>query len=455
MKDEAGRRKDDRGNVREHTDEALALEFAQRQAMFARYVADWNRWMLYDGVAWVRDETLRINWEARNLCREDAAAAPKALQAKLLSARKVGAVVSLARLDPILAAVIDQWDGDQYALNCDGEVHQLDDARYSRMAIPGDYFTKSTGVRPGGDCPMWIEFLETVTAGDAALMDYLQRVCGYCLTGSTAEQCLFFLYGPGGNGKSTFVNTISAVMGDYVRTAPIDAFAASNGHDRHPTELADLQGARLVTATEPAHGRRWDESRIKTLTGGDTIAARFMRQDFFTYRPVFKLMICGNHKPQLRGVDDAWRRRMQIIPFTVRIPPGQRILDYDRKLAAEHPGILMWMIEGARYWAQSGLKPPTAVTDATDDYLESEDLLGAWLDECCEILPPDIDCEPFTSRQQLFASWQAWCKRTGEHVGTRKQFLAALDNRDGLRRHMRTGIRGYTGIRLRIDFELT
>lgn len=450
MKDEAPRASLD--EVKEHTDEALALEFARRHSSFFRYVADWNRWMLYDGVTWVRDETMRVYSDARALCRDDAACAPKSQKARILSARMVNAIVSLSRSDPIIAAVIDQWDHDPMALNCDGEVHQLDAESFSRSAIPGDYLTKSTAVKPdGSECPLWIEFLETVTAGDAPLIDYLQRVCGYCLTGSTIEQCLFFLYGPGGNGKSTFVNTISGIMGDYAKTAGIDTFSASNG-DRHPTDLANLQGARIVIASETVEGRHWDETRIKTLTGGDMISARFMRQDFFDYRPAFKLMVSGNHKPELKGVDEAWRRRMQIIPFTVRIPAKDRIRGYDVLLRDEWPGILQWMIEGARYWHQAGLAPPPAVLAATSEYLDSEDVIGTWLEECTELADP---AESFESRQMLFTSWKAFCKRTGEESGTRKQFIAAMNRREGLFAHMRTGIRGYRGIRLRVDFELS
>jgi putative DNA primase/helicase len=412
-----------------------------------RYVADWSRWMLYDGAVWQRDETMRVFDEARAICQEHAEL-PRISAAdrkRLRSARTVAAVISLARTDQRTAAIVDQWDGDEFAINCDGEVHQLDADCYSRPALPGDYFTKSTAVKPAGDCPMWIEFLQTVTAGDAALMDYLQRVCGYCLTGSTVEQCLFFLYGPGGNGKSTFVSTISGIMGDYARTAAIDTFSASNS-DRHPTDLANLQGARLVTATETAEGRRWDETRIKTLTGGDLVSARFMRQDFFTYRPAFKLVVSGNHKPQLKGVDEAWRRRMQIVPFTVRIPPDKRMFGFDALLRIEWPGILQWMIEGARHWRILGLAPPPAVVEATNEYLESEDVLGSWIEETISFVP--YDPAAFVRRQHLFESWQTYCKKTGEPTGSRKAFIAALNRREGFvpARDPTGDIRGYRGI---------
>lgn len=449
MKDE------ERGKViplrpsQEHSEDWLALEFAGQHALTMRYVADWNRWMLYDGAVWQRDETMKVFDEARAICR-DHAEMPRVAAAdrkRLKSARTVAAVITLARSDQRIAAVVDQWDGDPFAINCDGEVHKLDTDRFSRPAIPGDYFTKSTVVKPAGDCPLWIEFLETVTCKDAALIDYLQRVCGYCLTGSTREQCLFFLYGPGGNGKTTFVSTISGIMGDYARTAAIDAFSASNGHDRHPTELANLQGARLVTASETAEGRHWDETRIKTLTGGDTISARFMRQDFFTYRPVLKLMVSGNNKPELKGVDEAWRRRMQIIPFVAEIPPSRRIRGYDELLREEWPGILQWMIEGARYWSHFGLQPPPAVVDATGEYLDSEDIVGSWIEETIEFRPGDDNA--FLSRQALFGQWQIFCKNASEHIGSRKQLVGALNRRKGFHPHKRHGVRGYLGIQLK------
>ena len=438
----------------DNSEDWLARDFTMRNAHTMRYVADWNRWMLYDGAVWQRDETMKVFDEARAICFEHAeqSRVTTADRKRLKSARTVAAVITLARADQRTAAVIDQWDGDPYLLNCDGEVHQLDSERFARPAIPGDYFTKSTVVKPAGDCPLWIEFLETVTCNDADLMDYLQRVCGYCLTGSTREQCLFFLYGPGGNGKTTFVSTISGIMGDYARTAAIDTFSASNS-DRHPTELANLQGARLVTASETAEGRHWDETRIKTLTGGDTVSARFMRQDFFTYRPVLKLMVSGNNKPELKGVDEAWRRRMQIIPFIAEIQPARRIRGYDEMLRDEWPGILAWMIEGARYWALAGLQPPPAVIDATSEYLDSEDVVGVWIEEVIEFTPQDD--KAFLSRQQLFSSWSAFCKRTGEHAGSRKQFAAALNRRKGFYTHKQHGARGYHGIAFKPDFELS
>ena len=146
---------------------------------------------------------------------------------------------------------------------------------------------------------------------------------GYALTGVTVEHALFFLYGTGANGKSVFVNTIAAILGDYATNAPMDTFMATQG-ERHPTDMAGLRGARLVTSIETEQGRRWAESRLKALTGGDKISARFMRQDFFEFIPQFKLVVAGNHKPAIRTIDEAMRRRLHLVPFTVTIPPKQR-----------------------------------------------------------------------------------------------------------------------------------
>ena len=211
-------------------------------------------------------------------------------------------------------------------------------------------------------------FLDEITDGDTELQSFLQRVFGYSLTGSTREHALFFGYGTGRNGKSVLIDTVSGIANDYHIVAPIETFTAS-GHERHPTDLAGLRGARLVTAIETEEGRRWAESRIKALTGGDKISARFMRQDFFQYKPQFKLVIAANHKPSLRSVDEAIRSRFNLIPFLVTIPLDQRDLQLGETLKAEWSGILQWMIDGCVSWQELGLAPPKSVTDATTAYL--------------------------------------------------------------------------------------
>jgi putative DNA primase/helicase len=402
------------------SEEAIALQFADRHAGELRHVATWSKWMRYDGSRWQFDDKLITYSLSRELCREVAVTANKAREAKnIANAKTRAAVVSLAREDSRLAASIDQWDCDDWLLNTpDGVVDlRTGDLRPHRT---DDYMTKLTAVTPHGDCPQWKAFLTTVTGKNDELKAYIQRVLGYALTGVTNEHALFFLYGLGQNGKGVMINTVAGILADYHRTANQETFAVTS-NEQHPTELAMLRGARLVTVSETEAGKRWAESRIKQLTGGDTINARFMRQDFFEFQPKFKLMISGNHRPGLNSVNFAIRRRVNMLPFTVTISEEQRDKDLTAKLKAEWPGILQWMIEGCLEWQRIGLKPPKVVTDATDDYLETEDKLGRWIAECLE-----RDPNGWASSSALFASWKSWAESNGEWVGSQTKLSINL-----------------------------
>ena len=292
---------------------------------------------------------------------------------------------------------------------------------------------------------MFLRFLAEVTASDRELQSFLQRLFGYSLTGSVREHALAFFYGLGANGKSVLLSTVSGVLGDYHTTAPIETFTAS-GSDRHPTEIAGLRGARLVTAIETEEGRRWAESRIKALTGGDKISARFMRQDFFEFTPTVQV---GDRWQSQAGA--AFRGRSNppslsiLVPFTVTIPTEKRDKDLSDKLKPEWSGILQWMIDGCLAWQKSGLSPPKVVTDATAAYLESEDAIAAWIDEACE-----RDPNAWEKSTALFANWKAWAERSGEPFGDIKRFRDRLEAR-GIyhQRQPGSGRKGYQGLRLR------
>jgi putative DNA primase/helicase len=424
------------------TDEALALRFAEMHAGDLRYVAAWGRWLSWTGTRWQFDDTLLAFDLARAVCREVAAGCnEKRVASTLASAKTVAAVERLAKADRRLAATVDQWDADRWLLNTPGGVCDLRTGE-TRSHRPADYQTKITAVGPGGGCPLFLAFLAKIMKDDAALIDYLQRVAGYSLTGSTQEHALFFGHGTGANGKSVLLNTLSGMLGDYHKMAPIETFTATSG-DRHPTDLAGLRGARLVTAIETEEGRRWAESRVKSLTGGDRIAARFMRQDFFEYSPKFKLFIAGNHKPSLRSVDEAIRRRFHLVPFAVTIPAEDRDHELAEKLKAEWPGILAWAIDGCLNWQESGLRVPEAVRVATEAYLEAEDAFAAWLDEKC-----DRRNAAWTSSTDLFASWTDWATKAGEQPGAMKRFTQQLEGRGFVSKRMKFG-RGFDGIMIR------
>jgi putative DNA primase/helicase len=255
---------------------------------------------------------------------------------------------------------------------------------------------------------------------------------------------LFFLYGTGANGKGVFIKTLVGIWGDYAAVAPMTTFMASHT-DQHPTDLAGLRAMRLVVAQETEVGRHWAEAKIKAITGGDPITARFMRADFFTYTPKFKLVIVGNHKPALRNVDEAIRRRIHLVPFTVTIPPEERDKDLFEKLKPEWPGILQWAVEGCLEWRKIGLTPPTAVTAATDGYLAEEDTLARWIDEKCVTRK-----SAWGIGAALWKSFKEWTDTNNEWAGSRKSFAQALKER-GFEPSKSQEIRGYSGINLRAD----
>ena len=426
------------------TEDALALAFTRRYHRDWRYVFAWGRWMMWDGQRWRSEDTLAATDLIRSVCRHAAVRAdnPK-IAAKLASSGTVGGVERLARADRRHAATTAEWDADPWLLNTPGGVVDLKTGR-QRPHDRADRMTKITTATPGGDCPIWRQFLDEVTGGDKELQAYLQRMAGYTLTGSTQEHALFFLYGTGANGKSVFVNTLATILGDYAANAPMDTFMETRT-DRHPTDMAGLRGARFVAAIETEQGRRWAESKIKNLTGGDKISARFMRQDFFEFFPQFKLFVAGNHKPAIRNIDEAMKRRLHLIPFTITVPPERRDKLLQQKLLAERDGILAWAVQGCLDWQRLGrLDPPQPVKDATDEYFEAEDALGRWLDERCV---REGNAKSLTA--ELFTDWKQWAESAGEFIGSQKRFADLLLTRGLEKWRNGMGLRGFQCIGLK------
>lgn len=422
------------------SEDALAQAFTERHGAAWRYVAGWGKWLQWDGARWRPEETLRVFDLARDVCREVAQKSSDKRRHRVRSAAVVAAVERFARADRTHAAKASAFDADPLALNTPGGVVNLRDGKM----LPHEatrHMTKLAGATPSGECPAWRAFLRRATDGDEGLERYLARVAGYALTGVTTEHALFFIYGTGANGKSVFLNTLAAVMGEYATTAPADTFLEMRG-ERHPTELAALRGARLVTALEVERGRRWAEARIKALTGGDRIAARYMRQDFFEFTPVFKLIMAGNHKPGLRDVDEAIRRRLHLIPFSVTVPKEERDQNLTAILLTERDGILKWALEGCLEWQISGLDAPQSVVSATEEYLEAEDSLGIWLEEACTT---GERCKATTA--ELFEAWKAWAEKRGEAPGTAKRLADDLAKR-GFAKWRSRESRGFRGLAL-------
>jgi putative DNA primase/helicase len=399
------------------SDDEMACEFAARHAESLAYLHAQRDWRIWAGQHWKPDETLHAQEMVANLCSEFAA---NHGEPKLASGKTINAVLALARAKPELATTLGMWDRRPDLLGTPKGVVDLRTGKL-RPALRTDYITKQTAVAPSGKCPLWIKTLGQVFQEDSAVISFVQRWQGYSLTGETREQKFVFGHGKGGNGKDIVFGTCMRVMGAYGAPMPMETLIHSN-YDRHPTELADLLGLRLALAVETQKGRRWNEARVKALTGENEVKARFMRRDFFRFKPCCKLVVCGNQQPKLASVDAAWRRRMLFLPFEVSFTdkPNLHLAD---QLWAEAPGILAWMIEGAVVWYQFGLLPPDSVTGATETYMREQDTIARWIAECCV----RGDNSKKTRTADLFRSWKEWCEAVNEYADSERSFSIRLD----------------------------
>lgn len=435
--------------------------FLDKHRSNVRWVPAWGKFLVWNGQCWRRDEIQKVPSMIVTVCKEVAdklmregatdreKAANQRKAVAVCSARTVGAVQNLIKLEGSIIAPAEMMDADPWVLGTPGGTVDLKTGEIL-SAEPMRFVTKLASITPlyRHDAPIWRNFLKEATGGDKDLEAYLQRLAGYCLTGMVTEHTLAFLWGPGGNGKSVFVNTISGIMGEYAKTAPMATFTASF-NDRHPTELAGLQGARLVTASETQEGRAWDEAKVKAITGGDPISARYMREDFFTYEPTFKLVFLGNHKPTIENLDEAMRRRFHLVPFTVK--PKQIDRSLADKLKTEWPAIFGWMIDGVLAWQQGGLVPPQAVLDATQQYFEDEDPVGRWIEDRCRVGEGET-----VLLKSLFYDWEEWCLQAGEKRGSNKRFSQLIFARGFTKdRAPGTGLTSVSGISLKSDIDVS
>jgi putative DNA primase/helicase len=421
------------------TEDNLARAFTDQFGSCLRFSHDVGRWYVWSGSRWREDHTdLAFNW-AREVCRR---LNHEGLR-QWAKAATATAVERFARSDRTFAMSGGEWNANPWLLATPSGTVELKTGTL-RTAYPADLITRSTLVGPEeGEPRLWRQFLAEATQGDEELELFLRQIFGYALTGDTSEECLFYIYGDGRNGKGTAIGVLFDILGDYAAAATMDVFLASK-FDRHSTDVAMLRGARLVIASETQKGRAWDEQRVKAFTGNDMITARFMRMDNFTFKPIFKMVLFGNSKPILRTVDAGWRRRFHIIPFSFKPPKQDATLK--SRLRAEYGQILQWCIQGCLDWQQHGLVVPARVKAETAEYFSSQDQLQTWLDEHCEI---GRDCVGTTNA--LFDSWQKFSERIGERPGTSRALAEELATH-GFRRIKDTlGIRGrgFAGLRVK------
>ena len=372
------------------------------------------------------------------------------------SANKLKNVLLAAAAIKEFSVMLDEWDSGLDELNTPSGLVNLKTGEVKR-GNDRPLVTKITGCGVGesSHCPQFQLALSEIFnceqwKNPQEVIDFLQVLFGYLITGQISEQYLFFFHGVGANGKSFLLDLMALVGGDYVRQVPSSLLVNTRNRD-HPTELAQLMGVRLAVSSELESNQFWAESLIKTLTGDQTITARFMRQDYFEFQRQAGFIVAGNHKPRFNAADQGMTRRLVLIPFRHTVPPHKRKPDLHKIIfEKEGPAILRWIIEGAMKWYQRGLVLPAEIKAETGEYVASNDDIAAWVEECAELEPAGR-----VSNQQLLASYNRWKENQGEKGGSIKPFLEKLLTRypelkkDSYKDNGKS-VRGVRGIQLNV-----
>lgn len=418
------------------TDTGNAERLVARHGRDLHFCHPWQKWLIWDGTRFAIDDrgeiTLRSVETVRSIYDEASSAADKedrfniAKWAKSSESKaRIDAMNALARVQPGVPQVPDELDSDPFALNVLNGTLDLTNGTL-RPHSRSDLITKICPVEFDADaeCPTWLAFLDRIMAGNARLIRFLQRAIGYSLTATTGERVLFILYGTGANGKSTLLETLGALLGDYATTTPTDTLMVKRDSSSASNDLAPLKGLRLVAAAEAEDGRRLAEARIKQLTGNDQITARFLYGEFFSFRPKFKIWLSTNHKPIIRGTDEGIWDRIKLIPFDVRIPLEERDGSLLNSLQAELSGILTWAIMGCLEWQKYGLGTPDEILEAGTAYRHEMDVLGAFIADCCE-----VDTPLSATAADLYSAYTKWCEDSGEFKLSQRSFGMRLAER--------------------------
>lgn len=446
------------------TDYGNAQRLVKLHGQDLRHCYEFGHWLTWSGTHWAtdlaaaeqraKDAVMKLYDEVRTLTDPDDREALLEHAQHSESVTRIAAMLNLARSEPGIPVRPDDLDRDTWLLNClNGTIDlRTGELRPHRRE---DLITKVVPVAfsPMAECRSWRVFLERIMGGSDDLITFLRRAVGYALTGSTSERCIFILHGTGKNGKSVFIEAVRMLLGDgYAARTPTQTLMTKRG-DAIPNDVARLKGARFVSASETAEGRTLDEAAVKDMTGGDRVAARFMRAEWFEYAPQFKLFLSTNHKPRISGRDDAIWDRIRLIPFNVRIPEHER-RPMDELLAdfrAELPGILEWAVKGCLEWQREGLGAPVEVIEATTAYKDEMDTLGDFIEECCR-LEPDVTA----TSADLYSTYRAWAQMTGERVLSQRVFSLRMAERGTVDRfEKRHTMRGkvWTGIGLACDID--
>ncbi|WP_242291279.1 MULTISPECIES: phage/plasmid primase, P4 family [unclassified Bacillus cereus group] len=396
-------------------------------------------WLIWNGKHWHEDSKRQIEAITAKTLRAiygEAKATEDKYQSKLLHdwakkcERRSIRINSILDVRPMVSVKKKELDAHNFLFNCDNGVIDLKTGEL----LPHDRDLLLTKISPikydrNAECPNWKAFLESIfktPAGepDYELINYLQKAIGYSLTGVTKEQVMFFLFGNGRNGKSTFINIIQDLLGDYGRQTNSDTFLKKRNDSGINNDVARLDGARFVSAVESEEGQQLSEALVKQITGGEKMSARFLRQEYFEFTPEFKVFFTTNHKPIVKGSDEGIWRRIMLIPFTVTIPKDKIDYDLPDKLAKEMPGVLRWAVEGCMKWQAEGLRAPEAVKAATAEYREDMDILAPFIDENCTV-NPSVKIEA----KLLYENYTKWCFQNNELDLKNRAFYRQLEIR--------------------------
>jgi putative DNA primase/helicase len=410
------------------TDATNAQRLLKEHGRDIRYNAAWKKWIVWDGSFWKMDDGALIHERGLEMVRnmydellktDDYRERMEIEKYAMLSesVRRREAFVRAASWIKELNITSDDLDPNPWLLNVSNGTIDVATGEF-REHRQEDMITKIAAVEydPEADCPAWKRFIREIMDYNADVITFVQTVAGWALTGDTSEQTMFILFGSGANGKSTFLNTIMYLLGDYAIATPTETFMRKNG-DQNTNDIARLRGTRFVTTTEAEQGRRLSEPLIKQITGNDRMTARFLYGEFFNFLPTFKIFMATNHKPVIKGTDHGIWRRIKLIPFTTRIAEEKQDKHLEEKLKAEASGILNWLLEGTRLWRREGLKAPPAILNATDEYRGEMDVIGNFIKECCLQKP-----EGSIRVREFFKAYQEWCEENNEHAVSERFF---------------------------------
>ena len=443
----------DRGHSLERSDVAMSDALVRRysgELRFCKALGGWHQWT---GTHWAADEQEHATECIKAMAREIAGTAADALDPGLMKdAKRIGSgtgaqsILTFARSAPGVVFAAKDANADPWLVNVQNGTIDLR-TRQLRPHAKADLITRCCPVEydSNATAPMFEKFLQEVQPRED-VRAYLGRLFGYAANGVVREHALGVLWGCGANGKSVLADVVTHVLGDYAKPGPSSLIVHDGKHTPHPTDVASCVGSRLVVVHETKRGASFDASKVKLLTGGDKLTARYMRQDFFAFQPSHTLIMLSNYKPEADANDAALWRRVQLVPFEVVIPPEKQDRELADKIKAhEAPGVLRWIVEGALQWREQGLNPPQVILEQTAAYRAAEDVIGGFIQECCV-----VNKAAKVKAGDVYGAFKDWCASNGERVIRGNDFFAELQGRGFTRRVTRNG-KVYEGVGLHAE----